>query len=231
MIQVIVFLSDQFTVLTNAMSSSALGMQISCRDQPKQLRDALPNYQVDTFLLPHLPRTPDDVSDLLGIYPRVPIMIIHDTITLNEKLEYLEQGVTGFLVAPLNSRELAATVRAMKRCWSVAGQPACHDETPYWALDPLCMAVRTPCGSQIPVSHSELTVLRLAARAEGQPVCRKEIIKALGHEEWLYDERRLETLISRLRRKLTKHPTTGFEVRGLRGKGYLFTVRLREVSQ
>jgi DNA-binding response OmpR family regulator len=229
MVQVIVFSPDESLHFADLISACAHEMQICCMTKIEQLRDEPFNHPVDAFVLPHLTRTPNDVGELRGIYPRVPVMIAHDQITRDERIGYLEQGITGFLAAPLDSRELAATVRAMKRCWGAADRLACDDEeVQCWALDPLRMAVKTPCGRQVPVSHSELTVLQLAARAEGQPVCRKEIIKALGHEEWLYDERRLETLISRLRRKLAQHTAMGFEVRGLRGKGYLFAARLRE---
>lgn len=48
------------------------------------------------------------------------------------------------------------------------------------------------------------------------------ICAPLGANYWDYDERRLEALISRLRRKLP-----GLSVRGIKGQGYVFdSVRL-----
>ena len=47
------------------------------------------------------------------------------------------------------------------------------------------------------------------------------LIEALGQEFWYYDERRLESLISRLRRKLASYAPDGFPIRGVGPLEYL----------
>jgi DNA-binding response OmpR family regulator len=87
----------------------------------------------------------------------------------------------------------------------------------------------TPYGKLIPLSHNECCVLGAAANANGNMVSRKMLIEALGQDFWYYDERRLESLISRLRRKLASYAPEDFPIRGVKGQGYLFRVELQVV--
>jgi DNA-binding response OmpR family regulator len=96
-----------------------------------------------------------------------------------------------------------------------------------WRLNSSQLELIAPDGKPIPLSHNECCVLRAAANANGKLVSRKMLIEALGQEFWYYDERRLESLISRLRRKLASYAPEGFPIRGVKGQGYLFRVELR----
>lgn len=100
-------------------------------------------------------------------------------------------------------------------------QPTC------WRLNPSKLKLISPDGKAIPLSHNECCVLGAAANVNGNLVSRKILIEALGQDFWHYDERRLEALISRLRRKLTPFSPEGFPIRGVKGQGYLFSVELQ----
>ncbi|MCK9395425.1 MAG: winged helix-turn-helix domain-containing protein [Methylobacter sp.] len=100
-------------------------------------------------------------------------------------------------------------------------QPAC------WRLNSSQLELITPDGRPIPLSHNECCVLGAAAKANGSLISRKMLIEALGQNFWHYDERRLESLISRLRRKLASHTQENFPIRGVKGQGYLFGVELQ----
>lgn len=99
-----------------------------------------------------------------------------------------------------------------------------------WQLNASQLELIAPDGKLIPLSHNECCVLGAAANANGNLVSRKMLIEALGQDFWYYDERRLESLISRLRRKLASYAPEGFLIRGVKGQGYLFRVQLRVVE-
>ncbi|MDP1771857.1 MAG: helix-turn-helix domain-containing protein [Methylobacter sp.] len=99
-----------------------------------------------------------------------------------------------------------------------------------WQLNSSQLELITPDGSSILLSHNECCVLRAAANANGNLVSRKMLIEALGQDFWHYDERRLESLISRLRRKLASYAPEDFSIRGVKGQGYLFGVALQVVE-
>lgn len=100
----------------------------------------------------------------------------------------------------------------------------------HWLLDSSQLNLIVPDGRQVPLSYNEWRVLRAVANADGNLVSRKVLIEALDQNFLHYDERRLESLISRLRRKLAPYAPDGFPVRGVKGQGYLFGVRLQEVE-
>ena len=53
-----------------------------------------------------------------------------------------------------------------------------------------------------------------------------ELIRALGEDPYQYDERRLEAMISRLRRKISQTSGTECPLKAWRNKGYSFSARL-----
>lgn len=97
----------------------------------------------------------------------------------------------------------------------------------HWTLHQRLKEIKAPCGRQMALSHSEYQVLFSAASCQPQVVSRKALIEALGAEYLQYDERRLETLISRLRKKLTGFSDHPFPIRAIKGKGYLFASKLQ----
>jgi DNA-binding winged helix-turn-helix (wHTH) protein len=99
----------------------------------------------------------------------------------------------------------------------------CQESAGVWEIHVPQLEVRAPNGKHISLSHNELRLLEAARDAHGTLISRKTLIEALGHDYWEYDERRLEALISRLRRKLSAQAGTAFLVRGIKGQGYVFS--------
>jgi len=99
-----------------------------------------------------------------------------------------------------------------------------------WQLNSLQLELIAPDGRHIQLSHNECCILKAAADANGNLVSRKKLIEALGHDFWHYDERRLEALISRLRRKLASYTPENFPIRGVKSQGYLFGGVLQAVE-
>ena len=99
-----------------------------------------------------------------------------------------------------------------------------------WLLNSLQLELIAPDGRHIQLSHNECCILKAAADANGNLVSRKKLIEALGHDFWHYDERRLEALISRLRRKLASYTPENFPIRGVKSQGYLFGGVLQAVE-
>ncbi|MBP6019523.1 MAG: PAS domain S-box protein [Burkholderiaceae bacterium] len=92
---------------------------------------------------------------------------------------------------------------------------------PSWQLcsSPPCLV--PPGAPPIPLSHQDYIVLAtLAANDKG--VSRKEIVQALGKDYLEYDQRRLDTQMRRLRRKVEQACSLRLPVVTLRGVGYRF---------
>lgn len=155
----------------------------------------------------------DMVGELRARYPQLGIIALSEDGSLNARIDGLTRGADAYLVLPVDPRELHLTVRTLLRRLPMAA----NDGSPGWALNPRTLTLTAPNGAHIALTHNETRVLNAAARAEGALISRRCLIEALGANYWDYDERRLEALISRLRRKLP-----GLSVRGIKGQGYVF---------
>ncbi|MBD1580882.1 winged helix-turn-helix domain-containing protein [Pseudoalteromonas sp. S16_S37] len=87
----------------------------------------------------------------------------------------------------------------------------------------LCTAKRTLClsgGDKISLSSSEGIILHTLAMIAPQPVSRKSLSESLGQDFRFYDERKLEAIVSRLRRKIKPLTPNAEVIKAARGRGY-----------
>lgn len=102
-----------------------------------------------------------------------------------------------------------------------AASHAIADSVPRWRLSASPPRLIPPGFGPIALSAQDYTVL-LALVAGGDSVSRKTIICALGEDYIDYDQRRLDTQMRRLRRKVEEACGLQLPVTTLRGIGYRF---------
>jgi DNA-binding response OmpR family regulator len=81
---------------------------------------------------------------------------------------------------------------------------------------------------EIILTRQEYLLLQVFSKAYGGEASRKKLIEGLEKNYLDYDERRLETLVSRLRRKIADISGEKDLIRSLRTEGYLFTEPVQE---
>ena len=129
-----------------------------------------------------------------------------------DKISGLQGGADHYLVKPVKLLELDAILRALGR--RVAGS---------WRLDLYTRALFAPDGRRLAVSQTEIRLLELLARHPAEPVSRRQIAERFGYE-WLdYDERRLETVVSRLRQRWRGEAQSELPLKTVHRIGYAFT--------
>jgi DNA-binding response OmpR family regulator len=74
----------------------------------------------------------------------------------------------------------------------------------------------------VALSRQDLLVLQCLMRTAGESVSRRQIVQALGADYFDYDQRRLDTQMRRLRRKVQDESGQRLPVKTLRGSGYCF---------
>lgn len=110
--------------------------------------------------------------------------------TTGDKLQGLYGGADHYLVKPVKLLELAAVIDALSRR-VVSG----------WTLLVHSRQLVSPQGTSLALSALEMTLCHLFVQQPGKTVTRRQIAEAFGHD-WLdFDQRRLDTLISRLRQR------------------------------
>ena len=137
---------------------------------------------------------------------------------IDVKLDAYNAGADNYLVKPIDLRELAALVSA-----AVRRQPA-ESPTSSWYLETGTLQATSPSGDSVTLTLQESSLMSTLALSKGHFASRRDLIEALGHDYFRYDEQRLEALVSRLRKKLA--PIGGNPLKAAHGKGYVFTHRL-----
>ena len=144
--------------------------------------------------------------------PRAGIILLTARSALEDKLVGLEGGADQYLVKPVRFLELAAFVDALLRRMGAG-----------WRLEILHHRLLGPEGFGMELNTHELTLFELlAGTPPGQIVTRRALIAAFG-EAWLdYDERRINTLVSRLRRRWREGCDQELPLKTERGAGFSF---------
>ena len=87
---------------------------------------------------------------------------------------------------------------------------------------PTWMNWRPPGGDAIALSQQDVTVLHVLMAEPERIVSRQQIVQSLGEDFLAYDQRRLDTQISRLRRKAEQATGTTLPINTARNAGYRF---------
>lgn len=130
------------------------------------------------------------------------------------KVRSLLGGADYFISKTADLQELAATITVIERRLTTVAPPQ-------WMLQSSPRQLVSPGGMPVPLSAQDFLVLKALALG-GECVTRQTIVTALGGDYFEYDQRRLDTQMRRLRRKV--HELTGEDlpVSTLRAVGYCF---------
>lgn len=174
-------------------------------------------------------------SDTLGTIARLHarrrlgIVVLANAEQPEARIAALGSGADVCITRPCDPREIAAIVESLGRRIRDAHdhhtpEPCIDRAKPSdaWLLMSRKWLLLSPDGKQVQLTATECSLLSLLLAHAGKPVSRREIVTALGYDYRHYDERRLEALVSRLRRKLGRHPE-GTPIRVAHGFGYAFT--------
>ncbi len=139
-------------------------------------------------------------------------------LTARDSAPYRIAGLAGgadhYLPKTTSLEELAATVSALARRLDIQEQPR-------WLLQGSPRQLVPPGFAPIPLSGQDYTVLHALA-VGGASVTREAIVKALGENWFDYDQRRLDTQMRRLRRKVEEACGLSLPITTLRGVGFRF---------
>lgn len=165
----------------------------------------------------------------LRAHRRIRIVALVDAQQPDARIAALQSGADVCLTRPCDPREIAAAIESLARrirdshdhrAPEADAQPAKPSDA--WLLVARKWLLLSPDGEQVQLTATECLLLSLLVTHAGKPVSRREIVTALGYDYRHYDERRLEALVSRLRRKLGR-PAEGTPIRVAHGFGYAFT--------
>ncbi len=150
----------------------------------------------------------------------VPVIMLTARGEDHDRIAGLLAGADDYLPKPFNPLELAARIRAvLKRS---IGSP---NETTTLGFGNLELNIKRRevqvAGHAVALTATELRILEVLLNRKGEVLSRAELTEAaVGRPLEAYD-RSIDTLVSKLRRKLSVAGAEGAEIRSLRGHGYV----------
>lgn len=166
---------------------------------------------------------------------RIPIIMLTARGDDADRITGLEMGADDYLTKPFNPMELMARIRAVLR-----RQPSAHYELHdaqggVYTFGDFVLNVRQQMlyksSEAIHLSTGEFALLRLFLTAVGQPLSRQQLMLRMASREHQPDQRAIDMLVSRLRKRLDAPSATESIIRTLRGIGYVFVADVTEASE
>jgi len=156
--------------------------------------------------------------------PGVGIVMLTGRRALADQVRGLVDGADAYLVKPVKIELLAATLHSVGRrlADSHAGTAQEHALTGRWQLDADGWRLLAPCGRTMALTRSERPLLHCLIARSGEVVGRDALIALLTGDVHTFDPHRLDSLIHRLRRKISAASGHRFPLLAVHGQGYVF---------
>ena len=194
-----------------------------------EMRAILKNNHIDLIVLDLMLPKEDGLSICRKLRENgnnVPIIMLTAMIGETDKIIGLELGADDYLTKPFNPRELLARIKAvLRRSDNIqkteTQKTLKHYFFDQWTLDVLKRELIDPNKTIISLSTAEYELLITFLQHPHETLSRDQLLdQARGREAQVFD-RSIDTLISRLRKKLkTENDNCNEIIKTVWGKGY-----------
>jgi len=208
------------------------GYDVHCAATAELAETFLANQAVDLVMLDiRLPGKDGlTLTRELRVRSEVGIILITGRNDEIDRIVGLECGADDYVIKPLNPRELVSRAKNLIRRvrHAQAPQPAAAVAKPVkqfadWALDTDRRRLIDPAGSETLLTHGEYQLLSVFLRNSGHTLSRDQLMDQIRNREWVPNDRSIDVLVGRLRRKLHDDPAEPQLIITIHGAGYLFT--------
>jgi DNA-binding response OmpR family regulator len=164
----------------------------------------------------------------------IPIIILSGKGALVDRVVGLEVGADDYLAKPFELRELLARIRAvMRRTATLPPSVSAPDRAPSAPLErtariggglvfnPGRRQFRTDAGTPIELTGAEYKLLSTLVERPNRVMSRDAISDIIQGRDLSVFDRSIDTLVSRLRKKLESHVDASQLIKTLRGEGYV----------
>lgn len=196
-----------------------------------EMRAILKNNHIDLIVLDLMLPKEDGLSICRKLRENgnnVPIIMLTAMIGETDKIIGLELGADDYLTKPFNPRELLARIKAvLRRSDNIqkteTQKTLKHYFFDQWTLDVLKRELIDPNKTIISLSTAEYELLITFLQHPHETLSRDQLLdQARGREAQVFD-RSIDTLISRLRKKLkTENDNSNEIIKTVWGGGYCF---------
>ena len=162
------------------------------------------------------------------------IIILTGTGDKFDEIVGLEGGADGYLLKPVEERELLARVRALRRRLVTTSDNVDKKNKSIakfsgWTMDFDAYELISPTGESVSVTSYEFQILATLVQNSNRVLSRNQIMEnSTGRDrDWMTDDRSVDVLIGKLRKKIEEDPHNPSMIKTIRGAGYKFTARVK----
>lgn len=161
--------------------------------------------------------------------PSVGIVILTARGAADDRVTGLLNGADNYLTKPLHLMELHVVIQnltrriALERSAETASPPAPPPAPTSWRLDEQEWRLISPSGASAPLTATEYRIMQALMKASGGHVSRDALLEAIGKKVEQEGDRRIDNLLSLLRRKVRNETGSSLPVKSIRSSGYAFT--------
>jgi two-component system, OmpR family, torCAD operon response regulator TorR len=141
-----------------------------------------------------------------------------------DRIVGLELGADDYATKPFNERELLVRVKnLLSRTYctqkeKVESAHAFHG----WTVNMEQRRLTSPTGEQVHLTNGEFLLLSVFVRHPGKVFNRGQLLDAVSSREWMPNDRTIDVMVNRLRRKLEENPKNPKILVTVHGVGYQF---------
>lgn len=211
-------------LMTRALRES--GFRVTGCRSGAELWRLLPEGGIDLILLDVLLPGASGLDLLRALRARgsVPVIVVSARGEEADRVLGLELGADDYIAKPFGRPELLARVRAVLRRSVRAPASGPGGETLVfsgWRLDLRSRALLDPEGAAVDLSGAEYDLLLVFLDHPGRVLSREQILELSRARLGSPSDRSVDTLVSRLRRKLEPPEGAPPVIKTVRGSGYL----------
>lgn len=154
---------------------------------------------------------------------KVGIILLTSRADQVDKIVGLEMGADDYVTKPYDQRELAARVKNLLSRIADIGQapegPGPTDQIGTWRLDRIRRRLVSPVQT-LSLTPQEFQIIAVLANHPGLILSRAKIAELLGREDMRPNDRMIDVVIGRLRKKIEADPTAPEWILTIHGEGY-----------
>lgn len=152
----------------------------------------------------------------------VPVVVLTACGDLESRIAGLDAGALQYFVKPTDMHELVAGIRSQLRRTGI--HPVSGDQIMPWHLDQAAARLIAPNQRAIALTSRELELLTYLMAAKGGLVTKQTLLETMGTCDMEDGFHRIESQLTRLRRKTLDGTGLALPVRAVFGKGLVFVL-------
>ena len=207
------------------------GFDVLTAEDGNAMRKLMRDYAVDLVLLDiNLPGESGlTLARDLRAKSDIGIILVTGRADEVDRIVGLEIGADDYVTKPYNMRELLVRVRNLLRRTAGLARPAA--EAPVfrfegWSFAPDRRRLEAPNGELVKLTRAEYELLSALVSRPGVVLSRDHLMDHINHRIWAPNDRSIDVLVGRLRRKLEPDPRSPTIIATAHGEGYVFTAEV-----